>query len=157
MPAQTASPAVLSQLALEARIQHLRTTAEIARELEVSLKQVRGALRDLAESGIHVPTVVVHRTGQRRLRWPSGPVDNRHLRLAVNRARQRHPELSLRELARRAELSDRALARHLGIVRHSRTRIGQKRYAGQFATQMPSDVAAAIARALGLELTDLGL
>ena len=55
MPAQTTSLAVLSQIALEARIQHLRTTAEIARELEVSLKQVRGALRDLAESGIHIP------------------------------------------------------------------------------------------------------
>jgi AraC-like DNA-binding protein len=157
MSAHPASGSALSQLALEARVQHLRTTAEIARELEVSFKQVRGALRDLAASGIHVPTVVVHRTGQRRLRWPCGPVDNRHLRLAVNRARQRQPELSLRELARRAELSDRALARHLGIVRHSRTRIGQKRYAGQFATQMPSDVAAAIARALGLDPTDLGL
>lgn len=157
MSALLSSGAVLSELALEARIQRLRTTAEIARELEVSLKQVRGALRHLAESGIHVPTVVVHRTGQRRLRWPCGPVDNRHLRLVVNRARQRHPELSLRELARRAELSDRALARHLGIVPHSRTRIGQKRYAGQVATQMPSDVAAAIARALGLDPTDLGL
>jgi AraC-like DNA-binding protein len=157
MPAPTVSRATLSQLALEARIQRLRTTAEIARELDISLKQVRGALRDLAESGIHVPTVVVHRTGQRRLRWPCGPVDNRHLRLVVNHARQRHPKLSLRELARRAELSDRALARHLGIVRHSRTRIGQKRHAGQFATQMPSDVAAAIARALGLDPTDLGL
>jgi AraC-like DNA-binding protein len=157
MSAQTESFAVISRVALEARIQHFRTTAEIAQELEVSVKQVRGALRDLAESGIHIPTVVVHRTGQRQLRWPCSPVDNRCLRLAVDRARQRHPELSLRELARRAELSDRALARHLGIVRHSRTRIGQKRYAGQFATQMPSDVAATIVRALGLDPTDLGL
>lgn len=157
MSAKHASSAVLGQLALEARIARLRTTPEIARELGVSLKKVRRALQAIAESGVHVPTVVVYRTSQRRLRWPCATVDNRLVRRAVDDARRSQPELSLRELARRSALTDRALARHLGIVRHSRTRVGRKRCAGQFATRMPSDVAAEIARALGKNPTDLGL
>jgi biotin operon repressor len=157
MSDKPASSATLGELALQARIERLRTTPEIACELGVSLKKVRRALHHLADSGVHVPVVVVHRNGKRRLRWPSATVDNRILRRAVEHAQSSQPELSLRELARRSDLSDRALARHLGIVRHSRTRIGQKRYAGQFATRMPSDVAAAIARALGRSPNDLGL
>lgn len=152
-----ASSAVLGKAALDARIHRLRTTSEIASELGVSLKTVRKALHALAEDGVHVPTVVVCRNGKRLLRWPSAAVDNRIVRRAVKDAQRSQPELSLRELARRSDLSDRALARHLGIVRHSRTRIGQKRYAGRFATRMPSDVAAEIARALGRSPSDFGL
>jgi hypothetical protein len=157
MSPRHASSAVLGQLALQARIERLRTTPEIARELGVSLKKVRRALHAIAASGVHVPTVVVYRTGQRRLRWPCATVENRILRGAVNEAQRSQPELSLRELARRSDLTDRALARHLGIVRHSRTRLGRKRCAGQFATRMPSDVAGEIARALGKNPTELGL
>jgi biotin operon repressor len=147
----------LGQLALQARIERLRTTPEIAGELGVPLKKVRKALHRLAESGVHVPTVVVYRDGRRRLRWPCAAVENQTIRLAVEHAQRSQPKLSLRELAQRSGLSDRALARHLGIVRHSSTRAGQKRYAGQFATRMPSDVAAEIARALGKSPADLGL
>ncbi len=157
MSAKHASSTALGELAFEARIERLRTTPEIARELGVPLKRVRRALRALAESGVHVPIVVVYRTGKRRLRWPSATVENRIVRRAVDDAQRSEPELSLRELARRSDLTDRALARHLGIVRHSRTRVGQKRRAGQFATRMPSDVAAEIVRALGKNPSDLGL
>jgi biotin operon repressor len=152
-----ASSAVLGKVALDARIHRLRTTSEIASELGVSLKTVRKALHALAKNGVHVPTVVVCRNGKRLLRWPSAAVDNQIVRRAVKDAQRSQPELSLRELARRSDLSDRALARHLGIVPHSRTRIGKKRYAGRFATRMPSDVAAALVRALGKDPTDLGL
>jgi DNA-binding transcriptional ArsR family regulator len=157
MPAKSVSKAVLCELALEARVQRLRTTPDIASELGVSLKTVRRALHSLAETGVHVPLVVIDRNGTRRLRWPCATVDNRIVRRAVEAAQRSQPELSLRELARRSDLSDRALSRHLGIVRHSRTRIGQKRCAGQFATRMPSDVAAEIARALGRSPSDFGL
>lgn len=157
MPAKHASSAVLGQLALEARIERLRTTPEIAHEMGVSLRTVRRALHAIAESGVHVPIVVVYRTGKRRLRWPCATVDNRIVRRAVADAQRSQPELSLRELGRRSDLTDRALARHLGIVPHSRTRVGRKRCAGQFATRMPSDVAAEILRALGKDPADLGL
>jgi AraC-like DNA-binding protein len=157
MQNQHPSSAVLGELALEARIVRLRTTSEIARELDVPLKRIRRTFQALAESGMHVPNVVVCRTGERRLRWPCATVENGVVRRAVDDAQRSEPALTLRELARRSGLSDRALARHLGIVRHSCTRVGRKRCAGQFATHMPSNVAADVLRALGKNPVDLGL